>query len=69
MSWTVERGAFLHDAPWPAVTEKLIDFAERSGGPINLTESLETLPDDGRAYESAEELHPTAGEDDFVFEE
>jgi hypothetical protein len=49
MYWTLELATYLEDAPWPATKEELIDFAQRSGAPLEVTENLEDLPEDGMA--------------------
>lgn len=56
MYWTLELASYLEDAPWPASKEELIDFAERSGAPLELKENLEQLEDEGQAYESIDEI-------------
>ena len=70
MAWSAEWESFLEDAPWPASKDELLDFTLRSGSPADLTEFLEGLPDDGRAYESAEDVRPAdAGSGEFVIPE
>ena len=44
MYWTLELASKLEDAPWPATKDELIDYAMRSGAPL---EVLNT-PEDGR---------------------
>ena len=34
MYWTLELASKLEDAPWPASRDELIDYAQRSGAPI-----------------------------------
>ena len=34
MYWTLELASKLEDAPWPATKEELIDYAVRSGAPL-----------------------------------
>ena len=34
MYWTLELASKLEDAPWPATKEELIDYATRSGAPL-----------------------------------
>ena len=48
MYWTLELAYRLEDAPWPATKEELIDYATRSGAPLEAVENLEELEDDGR---------------------
>ena len=70
MYWTLELAVYLEDAPWPAVKEELIDFAMRSGAPMEVVENLEELPDDNNPYESIEEIWPDyPTKDDFLFNE
>ena len=70
MYWTLELATYLEDAPWPATKDELIDFAQRSGAPLEVEENLEDLPDDGMAYESIEEIWPDyPTKDDFLFNE
>ena len=42
MYWTLELASKLEDAPWPATKEELIDYATRSGAPLEVIENLET---------------------------
>ena len=56
MYWTLELASWLEDAPWPATKDELIDFAMRSGSPMEVIENLQELEDDGQPYESIEEL-------------
>ena len=56
MYWTLELASKLEDAPWPATKEELIDYAMRSGAPLEVVENLEELED-----------YPT--KEDFLFNE
>jgi Protein of unknown function (DUF2795) len=68
MYWTLELATYLEDAPWPANKEELIDFAMRSGAPMEVVENLELLPDEDVPYESIEEIWPDyPSKDDFLF--
>ena len=70
MYWTLELASYLEDAPWPATKDELIDFANRSGAPGEVTENLEELEDDGQPYESIEEIWPDyPSKEDFLFNE
>ena len=40
MYWTLELASKLEDAPWPATKEELIDYATRSGAPLEVLENL-----------------------------
>ncbi len=70
MYWTLELATYLEDAPWPATRDELVDFAQRSGAPLEVAENLQDLPDDGMSYESIEEIWPDyPTKDDFLFNE
>ena len=43
MYWTLELASKLEDAPWPATKEELIDYATRSGAPLEVIENLEEI--------------------------
>ena len=62
MYWTLELASKLEDAPWPATKEELIDYAVRSGAPLE--------EDEGDIYESIEDIWPDyPSKDDFFFNE
>ena len=64
MYWTLELASKLEDAPWPATKDELIDYAIRSGAP------LEVIEDEGEIYESIEDIWPDyPSKDDFFFNE
>ncbi|MCE3296479.1 MAG: hypothetical protein K0R65_2193 [Crocinitomicaceae bacterium] len=70
MYWTLELASYLEDAPWPATKDELIDFAIRTGAPLEVVENLQDLEDEGDIYESIEEIwadYPS--KDDFLFNE
>ena len=70
MYWTLELANYLTDAPWPATKDELIDYAMRSGAPLEVTENLQELEEEVEAFESIEEIwrdFPTKG--DFIFNE
>lgn len=70
MYWTLELASYLEDAPWPATRNELIDYAERTGAPIEVLENLRELPDDDTIYESMEDVWPDyPSRDEFLFEE
>ena len=70
MYWTLELASKLEDAPWPATKEELIDYANRSGAPLEVLENLEAIEDDGDIYESIEEIWPHCpSKEDFFFDE
>ena len=58
MYWTLELASKLEDAPWPATKDELIDYAIRSGAPVEVVENLQELEDEGESYESIEEIWP-----------
>ena len=71
MYWTLELAAYLEEAPWPATKGELLDYADRTGAPIEVSQNLMEIEDDGEPYENIEELwpdYPSANED-FYFEE
>ena len=70
MYWTLELASKLEDAPWPATKEELIDYAIRSGAPLEVLENLQEIEDEGDIYESIEEIWPDyPSKEDFLFNE
>ena len=70
MYWTLELASYLEDAPWPAAKDELIDFAMRTGAPLEVVENLQEIEDEGETYESIEEIWPDyPTKDDFFFNE
>ena len=70
MYWTLELASKLEDAPWPATKEELIDFAIRSGSPLEVTENLQELEEEAEIYESIEDIWPDYNsQDDFFISE
>ena len=70
MYWTLELASKLEDAPWPATKDELIDYAIRTGAPLEVVENLQSIEDEGDSYESIEEIwadYPT--DDDFLWNE
>jgi len=67
--WTLELATHLEDAPWPATQAELIDYAERTGAPLEVLQNLRELEDDGEPYESIEEIWPDfpTADDDFYY--
>ncbi len=58
------------DAPWPATKDELIDYAVRSGAPLEVLENLQEIEDEGEIYESIEDIWPDyPSKDDFFFNE
>ncbi|MCB0738940.1 MAG: DUF2795 domain-containing protein [Bacteroidetes bacterium] len=57
MYWTLELANYLDDAPWPATKDELIDYAIRSGAPLELIENLQELDEEGgEVYETIDEI-------------
>ena len=54
MYWTLELASKLEDAPWPATKDELIDYAIRSGAPLEVLENLQEIEDEGDVYDSIE---------------
>ena len=58
MYWTLELASKLEDAPWPATKDELIDYAMRSGAPLEVI------------YECIEDIWPDyPSKEDFFFNE
>jgi hypothetical protein len=70
MLWTPDLAAYLEDAPWPATKEELLDFANRTGAPMQVIENLQELNDEeGEVYESIEDIWPEASNHDLFYDE
>jgi len=70
MIWTPELATYLEDAPWPATKDELIDYAVRSGAPVEVVENLRELEERDEPYESIEEIWPDyPSDDDFFYED
>ena len=70
MYWTLELASYLDDAPWPATKDELIDFAIRTGAPLEVAENLQAMEDEGDMYESIEEIWPDyPTEEDYLWNE
>ena len=70
MYWTLELASKLEDAPWPATKDELIDFAIRSGAPMEVVENLQELIEEepGFQYETIEDIWPDyPSKEDFFF--
>ncbi len=60
----------LEDAPWPATKDELIDYAQRSGAPLEVIENLQEMEDEGEIYECMEDIWPDyPSKEDFFFNE
>ena len=70
MYWTLELASKLEDAPWPATKDELIDYAQRSGAPLEVIENLQEMEDEGEIYECIEDIWPDyPSKEDFFFNE
>jgi len=72
MYWTLELASKLEDAPWPATKDELIDFAIRSGAPMEVVENLRELveEEEGMQWDTIEDIWPDyPTKDDFFFNE
>lgn len=70
MYWTLELASRLEDAPWPATRDELLDYAQRTGAPLEVIENLNEIEDDEEEFESIEDLWPDfPTKDDFFFNE
>ena len=72
MYWTLELASYLSDAPWPASKDELIDFAIRTGAPLEVVENLQAMEEDeeDEVYESIEDIWPDyPSEEDFLWNE
>ena len=67
---SLELASKLEDAPWPASKDELIDYAIRSGAPMEVIENLQDIEDDEEIFESIEDIWPDyPSKDDFFFNE
>ena len=71
MYWTLELASYLSDAPWPATRDELIDYAIRTGAPLEEVENLLAIAEEEEeTYESIEEIWPDyPSEEDFLWNE
>ncbi len=71
MYWTLELAHHLEDAPWPTTRDELIDYAIRSGAPLEVIENLQAIEDEeGEIYEDMTDIWPDyPRKDDFLFNE
>ena len=68
MYWTLELASKLEDAPWPATKDELIDYAMRSGAPLEVIENLQEMEDEGEIYESIEYLARLSQQGGFLLQ-
>ena len=71
MYWTLELASYLSDAPWPATRDELIDYAIRTGAPLEVVENLQAIEEEEEEiYESIEEIWPDyPSEEEFLWNE
>ena len=70
MYWNLELASKLEDAPWPATRDELLDYAQRTGAPMEVIENINEIEDDEEEFESIEDLWPDfPTKDDFFFDE
>ena len=70
MYWTLELATKIEDAPWPATKDELLDYAMRTGAPMEVIENLQEIEDDEEVFESIEDIWPDyPTKDDFFFDE
>ena len=69
--WTLELASYLSDAPWPATRDELIDYAIRTGAPLEVVENLQAIEEEEEeTYEGIEEIWPDyPSEEDFLWNE
>lgn len=68
MIWTIELASYLEDAPWPATKAELIDYAHRTGAPLEVIDNLMELEDAEELFESMEDIWPDyPTENDFFY--
>lgn len=54
----------------PATKDELIDYAQRSGAPLEVIENLQEMEDEGEIYECMEDIWPDyPSKEDFFFNE
>ena len=59
MYWTLELASKLEDAPWPATKDELIDYAMRSGAPLEVLENLRRLKTKAMCTRASKTSGPT----------
>ncbi len=70
MYWTLELASYLSDAPWPATKDELIDYAIRTGAPLEVVENLQEIEDDEQVFEDIRDIWPDyPDEEDFLWNE
>ena len=71
MYWTVVLASYQSDAPWPASKDELIDYAIRTGAPLEVVENLQAMEEEEEEiYESIQEIWPDfPTEEDYLWNE
>ena len=70
MYWTLELASKLEDAPWPATKDELIDYAMRSGAPLEVLENLQEIEDEEMSMIVSRIFWPDyPSKDDFLWNE
>ena len=71
MYWTLELASYLSDAPWPASKDELIDYAIRTGAPLEVVENLQAIEDEEEEiFESIVDIWPDyPSDEDFLWNE
>ena len=69
MYWTLELASKLEDAPWPATKDELIDYAMRSGAPLEVIENLQEMEDEGEICHIEDIWPDYPNKEDFFFNE
>jgi len=71
MYWTLELASYLSDAPWPATKDELIDYAIRTGAPLEVVANLQAVEEEeAEIYESIEDIWPDyPSDEDFLWNE
>jgi len=70
MYWTLELASHLSDAPWPASKDELIDYAIRTGAPLEVVENLQEIEEEEEVFEIIQDIWPDyPTEEDFLWDE
>ena len=56
MYWTLELASYLSDAPWPMTKAELIDYAIRTGAPMEVVENLQAIEEVWSDYPTDEDF-------------
>jgi len=66
MYWTLELASYLADAPWPATKDELIDYAIRTGSPLEVVENLQDIEDEGDDMSVGDDMTEVQLEDNDI---